>query len=69
VDHLVGKDFAGGHVVAVAETAGDDQELIVPQRLGLFHQAEDVHALGPKAGLLERELRLAIAIRSRRSKH
>ena len=47
---LVGEDATGGDVIAVAEAAGDGEELKLVQRLRPLEQAVDVHErrLGPR---------------------
>ena len=59
---LVGEDLAGGHVVAVGEAAGHDEDLVTLQQGRLFAQPVDVDALGDGAGRLEGELRFAVAV-------
>ncbi len=59
---LAGEDFAGGHVVAVGEAAGDGENLVLQEEAWLFAQLVDVDAVGEGAGLLEGELRLLIAV-------
>jgi len=49
VEHLVGEDLAGGHVVAVAEPAGDQEELEAVEFGGGFHESVDVDAFGREA--------------------
>jgi hypothetical protein len=54
VNKLVGKDPAGGDVVAVAEAAGDGQELETVELLWVGEEGIEVKALGDGAGELER---------------
>src|SRR5207248_3134287 len=56
------QDLAGRHVVAVGEAAGDDEDLVTLEQLGVFAQAVDVDFLGHGAGLLKRKLRFVVAI-------
>lgn len=68
VAKLIGQDFAGRHVVAIGEAAGDDENLEVVQEGGVLAEAIDVEAVRRAAGLFEGESRFLIAIRARRSK-
>jgi len=63
MDQLVGEDFAGGDVVAVTETTGDRQNLVIRQALRVLDEPVDVHALGQGARLFPGELGLGVAIR------
>ena len=61
---LVAQDLARRYVVAVGETAGNCQDLVPVQELGLLAQAVDVQAIRHGSRLFEGELRLPIAVSS-----
>ena len=48
---LVGEDLAGGHVVAVGEAAGNDQDLVIVKQGGLIAEAVNVQAVGLGTGV------------------
>ena len=66
VDDLVGHDLAGRHVVAVAETAGEDQDVILIEELLVFDHPVDVDAVRLGPGQLQCVLRFQIGVDSRR---
>ncbi len=66
---VVAQDAAGGHVVAVAEAAGDAEDLELPETYGLAEQRVDVQRLGCSAGLPEGEGGFLIAIGARGSQN
>ena len=53
VDELVGEDFSGGDVVAVAEPAGDGEQLEFVEEIWVFEKAIEVDAFGFCAGKIE----------------
>src|SRR5688572_2468219 len=55
---------AGGHVVAVAESAGEDEDRAVVEARLLARQDVETHELGPRAGELEGMRRLVLAVRA-----
>src|SRR5262245_52332270 len=59
---LVAEDLARGHIVAVSETSGNDEDLVAQELAGLLAQAVDVDAFGGSAGLLEGELGFQVAV-------
>ena len=65
VPHLHGEDLPGGHVVAVAEAAGDAEDLEVGQQGRLLQHAVDVQRLRLGAGQLEGPGGLLVAIGAR----
>jgi hypothetical protein len=62
VDELVGEDFAGGDVVAVAESAGEGEDFKLVEGCGFFENAIDVDGFGACAGELECVGGFAVAI-------
>lgn len=50
---LVGQDLTGGDVVAIAESAGQCQNLIIGHEFGIFDQPVNVHFFGDSAGQLK----------------
>ena len=67
--NLVAEDAAGRDVVAVAESAGDAQDLKVGHATRLFEHAIDVPPLGHAAGQLEGVRSFPVAIRARCSQN
>ena len=65
VEHLVGEDLAGGHVVAVAEPAGIIRNWYSARAAGSPSGGRR-DALGLEAGQLQGELRFAVAVGARR---
>ena len=63
--NLISQNSAGGHVVAVTESAGDAEDLIVGQQYRPVEQTIDVEPIGATAGTLEREDGFAVAVRAR----
>src|SRR5207302_2516077 len=62
------QDFPRGHIVAVGEAPGHNQDLVALQQTGLFAQPIDVNALGNRPGLLEAKLGLQVAVGARSTK-
>ena len=62
MEHLVAEDSAGAQVVAVAESAGDAEDLELLEERGLFQQPVDVQGFGLRAGLLEGEGGFGVAV-------
>ena len=62
VEHLVAEDSAGAQVVAVAESAGNAEDLELLEERGLFQKPVDVQGFGLCAGLLEGEGRFGVAV-------
>jgi hypothetical protein len=62
VDDLIGEDFAGGDVVAVAEAAGENEDLTIAEDGRGFENAVDMHELRSCSGQLECVGGLRIAV-------
>jgi hypothetical protein len=62
VRDLVGEDAPGGDVVAIAEAAGDGEQLVGVKQAGVLQQAVDVHQLRGRPGPLEGVNGLAVAV-------
>ena len=62
VGDLVGEDLAGGDVVAVAEAAGEGEDLVILQPQPVAQEAVDVHAFSVGAGQVERMGGFEIAV-------
>src|SRR5262249_25367949 len=62
VPQLVGENFAGGHVVAVGEAAGDHQNLVAEQPFGILPQPVDVGTFGEASRQLKCKLGLGVAV-------
>jgi hypothetical protein len=66
MSHLIGQNSTGGDIVAVTETAGDGQELILLKQRRILEQAIYVNQIRGGPGLFEGKDGLAIAVDSRR---
>ena len=55
----------GANIVAVAEAAGNTQNLVLIEQSRRFEQPKDVHAIGTASGRVEGEGSFDVAIRSR----
>ena len=64
---LVAQNPAGGNIVAVAESAGQAQHLIIVDLLGRFEQPVHVQPLDFAAGALECERGFTVAVSAGRS--
>ena len=62
VPQLIAQNFSGGHIVAVGEAAGNDQDLKIVQQLGLLPEPLDVQPLRDGAGLFEGKLGFDVAV-------
>ena len=62
---LVGEDLAGPDVVAVAEAAGQHEDLVWCRSVRVLAEAVDVDAVGDGAGELEGVLGLLVAVGAR----
>jgi hypothetical protein len=63
------KNFSRSNVVAVTETAGQSEDLILAEELGILTQGVDVNAIDDGTGRLEREQRFEIAVGPGRTKN
>ena len=55
--HVDGQDLPRGHVVAVGEAAGEDEDLVVAEEPRVVAEGVDVDAVAAAAGQLEGGLR------------
>jgi hypothetical protein len=62
---LARKDDSGTNIIAIAETAGNTQDLVVIQQCGLFDQTKQMNPIGPAPTRIEGECRFDVTIRSR----
>ena len=61
---LAGENDARSDVVAVTETAGNAENLVLVEQLGLFDQPEEVDTIGATATQIERVRRLHVTVRA-----
>jgi len=69
VQYLVGQNLACRHIIAVAEAAGQNKQLIILQQRRFFDYLIDMNSLGFRTGQLQSILGFQIAIDSRRPQY
>ena len=69
VANLVAQYASRRKIVAIAEAAGDDEDLKLAKASGIFEQSVDMNSLGRRARPLEGERRLDVAISAGRTEN